>query len=44
MHGGFIVGIELGSQSTLVLNAVSPAFTSSAPFAEHVVSQMNLRE
>jgi len=32
--------IEPGPRSTHVLNAVSPAFTSSAPFAEHVVSLM----
>jgi L-2-hydroxyglutarate oxidase LhgO len=36
--------IEPGPQSTHVLNAVSPAFTSSAPFAEYVVSLMNLNE
>jgi (S)-2-hydroxyglutarate dehydrogenase len=36
--------IEPGPRSTHVLNAVSPAFTSSAPFAEHVVSLMNLKE
>jgi (S)-2-hydroxyglutarate dehydrogenase len=36
--------IESGPRSTHVLNAVSPAFTSSAPFAEHVVSLMNLKE
>ncbi len=29
--------VEPGPRSTHVLNAVSPAFTSSAPFAEHVV-------
>jgi hypothetical protein len=29
--------IEPGPHSTHVLNAVSPAFTSSLPFAEHVV-------
>ncbi|MEQ1796207.1 MAG: L-2-hydroxyglutarate oxidase [Nitrospira sp.] len=32
--------IEPGPRSTHVLNAVSPAFTSSAPFADHVLSQM----
>ncbi|MEP6889880.1 MAG: L-2-hydroxyglutarate oxidase [Nitrospirota bacterium] len=32
--------IEPGLRSTHVLNAVSPAFTSSAPFADHVVSLM----
>jgi (S)-2-hydroxyglutarate dehydrogenase len=32
--------IESGLRSTHVLNAVSPAFTSSAPFADHVVSLM----
>lgn len=31
--------IEKGPRSTHVLNAVSPAFTSSLPFAEHVVDQ-----
>jgi L-2-hydroxyglutarate oxidase LhgO len=36
--------IEPGPGSTHVLNAVSPAFTSSAPFAEYVVSLMNLNE
>ncbi|HKQ35274.1 MAG TPA: L-2-hydroxyglutarate oxidase [Nitrospiraceae bacterium] len=36
--------IEPGHRSTHVLNAVSPAFTSSAPFAEHVVSLMNLKD
>jgi L-2-hydroxyglutarate oxidase len=36
--------IESGPRSTHVLNAVSPAFTSSAPFAEHVVSLINLKE
>jgi L-2-hydroxyglutarate oxidase LhgO len=36
--------IEPGPRSTHVLNAVSPAFTSSAPFAEYVVSLMNLKE
>jgi L-2-hydroxyglutarate oxidase LhgO len=34
--------IEPGPQSTHVLNAVSPAFTSSLPFAEHVVGMMKL--
>jgi hypothetical protein len=33
--------VEPGPQSTHVLNAVSPAFTSSAPFADHVVNLMN---
>ncbi len=32
--------IEPGPRSTHVLNAVSPAFTSSLPFAEHVVDAM----
>ena len=32
--------IEPGPRSTHVLNAVSPAFTSSAPFAEYVVDMM----
>ena len=32
--------IESGPRSTHVLNAVSPAFTSSMPFAEHVVDLM----
>jgi L-2-hydroxyglutarate oxidase LhgO len=32
--------IEPGPRSTHVLNAVSPAFTSSLPFAEHVVGGM----
>jgi L-2-hydroxyglutarate oxidase LhgO len=31
-----------GTQSTHVLNAVSPAFTSSMPFADYVVSAMKL--
>lgn len=34
--------IEPGARSTHVLNAVSPAFTSSLPFAEHVVDTMRL--
>jgi len=34
--------MEEGPRSTHVLNAVSPAFTSSLPFAEHVVSGMKL--
>jgi len=34
--------VEPGSRSTHVLNAVSPAFTSSLPFAEHVVQTMKL--
>ena len=34
--------IEHGPQSTHVLNAVSPAFTSSLPFADYVVSAMKL--
>lgn len=34
--------IEPGVRSTHVLNAVSPAFTSSLPFAEHVVETMKL--
>lgn len=32
--------IETGENSTHVLNAVSPAFTSSFPFAEHVVASI----
>ena len=36
--------IEPKPRSTHVLNAVSPAFISSAPFAEYVVSLMNLKE
>jgi len=36
--------IEPGPRSTHVLNAVSPAFTSSAPFAEHVVGLMNVEK
>ena len=34
--------VESGLNSTHVLNAVSPAFTSSLPFAEHVVNGMKL--
>ena len=34
--------IEPGPRSTHVLNAVSPAFTSSAPFAEYVVEMMKV--
>jgi len=34
--------IEQGARSTHVLNAVSPAFTSSAPFAEYVVDTMKV--
>lgn len=34
--------IESGPRSTHVLNAVSPAFTSSLPFAEHAVGVMKL--
>jgi L-2-hydroxyglutarate oxidase LhgO len=34
--------MEHGPKSTHVLNAVSPAFTSSLPFAEYVVSAMKL--
>jgi L-2-hydroxyglutarate oxidase len=34
--------IESGVKSTHILNAVSPAFTSSLPFAEHVVSKIKL--
>jgi len=34
--------IEQGPRSTHVLNAVSPAFTSSAPFAEYVVDTMKV--
>jgi len=34
--------VEPGPRSTHVLNAVSPAFTSSAPFSEYVVSGMKL--
>ena len=35
--------IESGVKSTHVLNAVSPAFTSSLPFAEHVVDLMKVQ-
>ncbi|MBI4001076.1 MAG: L-2-hydroxyglutarate oxidase, partial [Nitrospira defluvii] len=34
--------IEPGPRSTHVLNAVSPAFTGSLPFAEHVVDTMKV--
>ncbi len=34
--------MEDGPKSTHVLNAVSPAFTSSLPFAEYVVNEMKL--
>ena len=34
--------IEPGPRSTHVLNAVSPAFTSSLPFAEHVVDRIKI--
>lgn len=34
--------VEPGPNSTHVLNAVSPAFTSSAPFAEYVADQLKL--
>ncbi|WP_447979705.1 L-2-hydroxyglutarate oxidase [Candidatus Nitrospira bockiana] len=34
--------VERGPRSTHVLNAVSPAFTSSLPFAEHVVDLMKV--
>jgi L-2-hydroxyglutarate oxidase LhgO len=34
--------VEPGAHSTHVLNAVSPAFTSSAPFAEYVVDNLKL--
>jgi hypothetical protein len=34
--------IEAGSRSTHVLNTVSPAFTSSLPFAEYVVDTMKM--
>jgi len=34
--------IEPGPRSTHVLNAVSPAFTGSLPFAEHVVDTMKI--
>lgn len=34
--------VEPGPRSTHVLNAVSPAFTSSMPFAEHVVNEMKI--
>ncbi len=34
--------IESGPRSTHVLNAVSPAFTASLPFAEHVVDKMEV--
>lgn len=36
--------IEAGPRSTHVLNAVSPAFTSSAPFAEYVVGLMDFEK
>ena len=36
--------IEAGPRSTHVLNAVSPAFTSSLPFAEYVVDTMKMGE
>jgi len=36
--------VEPGPRSTHVLNAVSPAFTSALPFAEHVVRTVNLGE
>ena len=35
--------VESGPGSTHILNAVSPAFTSSLPFAEHVVQTMKLK-
>jgi len=34
--------VEPGPASTHILNAVSPAFTSALPFAEHVVQTMKL--
>jgi (S)-2-hydroxyglutarate dehydrogenase len=34
--------VEPGPRSTHILNAVSPAFTSALPFAEHVVQTMKL--
>ncbi|MGZ8422527.1 MAG: L-2-hydroxyglutarate oxidase [Nitrospira sp.] len=34
--------IESGPRSTHVLNAVSPAFTASFPFAEHVIDKMEV--
>jgi hypothetical protein len=34
--------IEAGPRSTHVLNTVSPAFTSSLPFAEYVVDTMKM--
>ena len=34
--------IAPGPHSTHVLNAVSPAFTSSLPFAEHIVDEMTV--
>lgn len=36
--------MEHGPRSTHVLNAVSPAFTSSIPLADHVVSAMKLEQ
>ena len=36
--------VEPGPQSTHVLNAVSPAFTSALPFAEYVVDSMKVGE
>lgn len=36
--------VEAGPRSTHVLNAVSPAFTSSMPFAEHVVGLIKAGE
>ena len=36
--------VESGPQSTHVLNAVSPAFTSACPFAEYVVDTMKVGE
>ena len=35
--------VEPGPRSTHVLNAVSPAFTSSLPFAEHAVDLMKVQ-
>jgi L-2-hydroxyglutarate oxidase len=34
--------VESGPRSTHVLNAVSPGFTASLPFAEHVANEMKL--
>lgn len=36
--------VEPGPRSTHVLNAVSPAFTSSLPFSEYVVDMVKLED